>query len=113
VPLDFQKSKSTALDERFLSKLFVERVVGIAVEAKRGSPSILLMVDPGKSLIPRRTLMEIFILRSKPGNSAERYGVFTPEIIRDWSYTVNLLALPSLVRIQFCPFSLYQRENEG
>jgi len=41
--------------------LVFERVAGVAVEAKRGGVSNLLIGEPGKSVMPLRTLEEIFI----------------------------------------------------
>jgi hypothetical protein len=56
-----QSSKRTGQEELFFSMLVFERVAGVAVEAKRGGVSNLLIGEPGKSVMPLRTLEEIFI----------------------------------------------------
>jgi len=59
----------------FFSMLVFERVGGMAVEAKRGGASNLLMGEPGKSVMPLRTLEEIFIPQNNPGNRPVPWGV--------------------------------------
>ncbi len=58
-----------------------ERVGGVVVLAKRGGASNLLIGDPDKSVMPLRTLEEIFMSSRKPENRPDGMG-YSPYMAR-------------------------------